>query len=237
MITIIGKNVVKEAVRAKRKIYSLYLETQVSLKDKDFLEKTRTLGIKVHILPKHEFDKKFGQVTQGYAADVEAYQYTELESKIDVSKKQVFVLLDGWEDPHNLGAILRSADATNCDAIVIPKNNSVSLNATVAKVSTGAIEYVDVVMVNNLNRAIDDLKKAGFWIIGADMDGDMPMEDIDVSTSIALVLGSEGFGLSRLTKKSCDHLVSIPMSGHVNSLNASVSAALLMYEIYRKKLK
>lgn len=132
---------------------------------------------------------------------------------------------------------MRSADATNIDGIIIPQNHSVSLNATVAKVSVGAIEYVKVIQVSNINQAILKLKENGFWIIGTRMNADKSYLDIDVETSLGIVIGSEGFGMSKLVSKNCDYTVSIPMSGHVNSLNASVSAALLMYEIYNKRNK
>ena len=144
-------------------------------------------------------------------------------------------MLDGLEDPHNLGAILRTADATGMDAIIIPKHRSVKLNATVAKVSTGAIEYVDVAEVVNLSQTIDVLKKAGYWVIGLEADGTVYYNQQDYSGKIVVVLGSEGKGISRLVKEKCDFLVKIPMHGHITSLNVSVSAALIFYEIIRNR--
>lgn len=147
------------------------------------------------------------------------------------------MILDGLEDPHNLGAILRSADATGADAIIIPKNRSVSLNQTVAKVSTGAIEYVDVVQVTNLTQTIQELKKQGYWVVGLELDGSIYYDEQDYKGNIAIVVGSEGKGISRLVKENCDVLVKIPMYGKVNSLNASVSAGLILYEVVRNRNK
>mgnify|MGYP003890276753 FL=1 len=144
-------------------------------------------------------------------------------------------MLDSLEDPHNLGAILRSADAFGVDAIIIPKHRSVGLNATVAKVSTGSIEHVDVVEVTNLTNTIKTLKDQGFWVVGTDADTDQTIHEINVDTNLCIVIGSEGKGISRLVKENCDYVVKIPMSGHVNSLNASVSAALVIYEVFHKK--
>lgn len=180
-------------------------------------------------------NNKFQGNHQGFAANVADYEYKELADCIDESKKQTFIILDGLEDPQNLGAILRTADATRMDGIIIPKNHSVSLNGTVAKVSVGSIEHVNIIQVNNLVRTIEDLKKKGFWVIGTDMHGEKAYTDIDASVSLAIIIGSEGFGMSRLVREKCDYLVNVPMIGYVNSLNASVTAALLMYEVLRKK--
>lgn len=145
------------------------------------------------------------------------------------------MILDGLEDPHNLGAVLRTADATQMDGIIIPKNRSVSLNATVAKVSTGAIEYIDVAQVTNLASTLETLKANGYWIIGLDMEGSIDYKAQDYSGKIAVVIGSEGKGISRLVRDNCDFFVHIPMFGHVNSLNASVSASIIFYEIIRNR--
>lgn len=232
---IYGKNAVKEAIRANRRIFKIYLEEQTFLKEKSFVEFLKQNNISLTVLKKNEFEKEFKGNAQGFGADVEDYKYYELEDVIDKSKKQYFLILDEIEDPQNLGAIIRTADATELDGIIIPKNRSVSLNQTVVKVSTGAIEYVKLIQVNNLARAIDYLKDNGFWIVGTLLNEEKNYTDIDVSTSLGVVIGNEGFGMSRLIKEKCDYSVTIPMSGHVNSLNASVSAALLLYEIYRKK--
>jgi len=167
---------------------------------------------------------------------VEEYTYTNLDVVLNKNKEnKVLIILDGLEDPHNLGAILRSADAFSIDGIIIPKNRSVKLNATVAKVSTGAIEHVDVIEVTNLNKTIKKLKDSGFWVVGTDADTNQTVQDIDVDTNLCVVIGSEGRGMSRLVKENCDYIVKIPMTGHVNSLNASVSTGIVIYEIFRQK--
>lgn len=235
MVTIYGRNVIKEALKAGRKIHEIYLLDTMCTKDKDFVERIKNASIKLNIVNKNVMNNKFSGNHQGYVANVDDYEYKDLDDCIDQSKKQCFIILDGLEDPQNLGAILRSADATGVDGIIIPKNHSVSLNGTVAKVSVGAIEYVNMIQVNNLARTIDDLKKKGFWIFGTDMHGEKSYTEIDASMSVAFVIGSEGYGMSRLVREKCDYLVNVPMSGHVNSLNASVTAALIMYEVYRKR--
>jgi 23S rRNA (guanosine2251-2'-O)-methyltransferase len=144
-------------------------------------------------------------------------------------------MLDSLEDPHNLGAVLRCADATGVDGVIIGKNRSVSLNSTVAKVSTGAIEYVDVCQVVNLVRCLEELKNHGYWIVGLEADGAIDYREYNYSGKNCIVVGSEGKGISRLVKETCDVLVKIPMVGHVNSLNASVSASIIMYEALRNK--
>lgn len=235
MIKIYGKNICKEAIKCNRTIYKAYLTKTFMEHEQYFVLDLQKKNIKIEVVDKSKLDNL--GVHQGIALDVDDYKYLSIEEVIDKTKKQYFLILDGIEDPHNLGAILRTADSTGLDGIIIPKNKSVSLNATVAKVSTGAIEHVNMIEVNNLSRTIEYLKQNGFWVVGADMDGEKDYTDIDVSTSLAIVIGSEGEGMKRLVKDSCDYIVSIPMVGHVNSLNASVSASLFMYEILRKKLQ
>jgi 23S rRNA (guanosine2251-2'-O)-methyltransferase len=147
----------------------------------------------------------------------------------------LLVLLDGVTDPHNLGAILRSADAFGVHAVVAPKDNAVGLNATVEKVASGAAETVPYLMVTNLARTIEDLKERNVWIIAADMDGDRPLSGIDCTAGIAWVLGAEGAGIRRLVKQSCDQVARIPIGGTVESLNVSVSAAVCLYETVRQR--
>lgn len=236
-LKIYGKSVVREAIRANRRIQELYVDETFLKKEVKFIDFLKDKNIKFIILPNKEFEKRFVGNAQGVGAIVEDYTYYNLEDVVDKNKKQYFLILDGLEDPQNLGAILRTADATNLDGIIIPKNHSVSLNATVAKVSVGAIEYAKVIQVSNINTAIAYLKENCFWIVGTKMDADKSYKDLDADVSLAIIIGSEGFGMSKLVAKNCDYTVSIPMSGHVNSLNASVSAALLMYEIYHKRNK
>ena len=234
MATIItGKNTVLEAIKADHKIYELYY---LKGSNSDILELANSKKIKVKEYDKISLSKLLPSHNQGIGALVEDYKYISLENAIKKEgNNKLFVMLDSIEDPHNLGAVLRSSDAFNVDAVIIPKNRSVKLNSTVAKVSTGAIEYVDVVEVTNLNQTIKKLKDNGFWIVGTDMDTEKTIHDIDVDTNVCIVIGNEGKGITRLVKENCDYIVKIPMSGHVNSLNASVSAALIIYEIFNRR--
>lgn len=178
---------------------------------------------------------------QGVAAVIAAREYVEVEDIIDFARKKgedLFVLiLDEIEDPHNLGAILRTADAVGVHGIIIPKRRAVGLTSTVAKASAGAIEYVPVARVANLVQAVEKLKKEGCWVVAADMDGDNLWDNAGLKGSLACVIGSEGKGVSRLLKEKCDFLVRVPMKGQISSLNASVAAAVLCYEIMRQREK
>ncbi len=234
MATIItGKNTILEALKTNRTVFEIYV---LKGSNKDVVFEANKQKVKVIEYDKQELQKLLPPNNQGIGAKVEDYQYQSLDDAIGNDKKnKVFVMLDGLEDPHNLGAILRSADAFGVDGIIIPKNRSVKLNATVAKVSTGAIEYVNVIEVTNLAQTIKTLKNNGFWVVGTDAETEQTIHDIDIDTNLLVVIGSEGSGISRLVKENCDYVVKIPMSGHVNSLNASVSAALVIYEIYHRK--
>jgi len=230
---IIGKNTVLEAINTGRKIHELYILKNTN---KDIMEIAEEKKLNVIELDKQGVQKLLPNNNQGIGAKVEDYKYLTLDEAITKHEKsKVFVMLDQIEDPHNLGAILRSADAFNIDAIIIPKHRAVKLNTTVAKVSTGAIEHVDVVEVTNLTNAIKKLKENGFWVVGTDAETQQTIHEIEADTDLCIVIGSEGKGISRLVKQNCDYVVKIPMSGHVNSLNASVSAALVIYEVYKKR--
>lgn len=232
-IIITGKNTIIEAIKAKRKIFELYIQTGTN---KDVLFLADKADINVIEMDKNKLNNILPAKNQGIGAKVADYQYVELDKVLSSNKEnKVFLMLDGLEDPHNLGAILRSVDAFSIDAVIVPKNRSVKLNATVAKVSTGAIEYVDVVEVTNLNQTIKRLKKSGFWVVGTDAETDQSIKEIAVDTNICVVIGSEGKGMSRMVKENCDYNVKIPMTGHVNSLNASVSAGIVLYEIFSRK--
>lgn len=232
-IVITGKNTVTEAIKTNRKIFELYVQKGTN---KEVFNLIKNTAIKVIELDKQKMNEVCQKNHQGLGAKVADYEYVSLDNALKKTKEnKVFVMLDQLEDPHNLGAILRSCDAFNIDAIIIPKNRSVQLTSTVAKVSTGAIEHVDVIQVTNLTQTIKELKNKGFWIAGTDMDTDQTIHDINVDTDLCIVIGSEGKGISRLVKQNCDYIVNIPMSGHVNSLNASVSTAIVLYEVYRRK--
>lgn len=234
---IYGKNTAVEAFKTKKPISKIYLSSDLT--DTGLIQMAKNTKAEVIFMPKSKMNAKFSGNHQGVVVEVNDYEYKSLHEVINKCKDKdaVLTILDGLEDPHNLGAILRSADATGVDAIIIPKNRSVSLNSTVAKVSTGAIEHVDVVQVTNLSMTIKELKKQGYWIIGLELDGSVDYRAQDYSGKIAVIIGSEGKGISRLVKEECDFCVNIPMYGHVNSLNASVSAAILFYEILRNRGK
>jgi len=225
-----GKNVIREAIFAKREIYKLYLDDKWS--DHHFLEFLKDKNIRYQVKSKGELNSLTDNaVHQGIVADVKPYEYVELDSIIDTHKRQRFIILDGIEDPHNLGAILRTAEATKLDAIIVSKKGQVPLNATVAKVSSGAIEHVPVILVSNTNQAIMTLKKHHVWVIGTDGATTKDYTEIPKNQSVAVILGNEGEGIRPLVKQNCDFLVKIPMYGKINSLNVSVAAALMMYQM------
>ena len=223
-----GKNVY-EALDSNHKIYEVYLREDVAKSDTSFLNKLNQRKIKVHILDKHQMNQMFDGLHQGYGANIENFKNYALEDVINPDKKQLFLILDKLNDPNNLGAIIRSCDAFSVDAVIIPNKNSIGITDTVVKVSTGAIFHVPVVTV--INQAIEKLKKNNIWIIGTDASANQSISEIKFDRNFALVIGSEGYGISNLVAKNCDYLVKIPMTGHVNSLNASVSAGIMIFAL------
>ena len=229
---IFGRNAVMEALKAN-KVSILYLAKGFS--DKKILDFVNP-KIDVRYVEVSEINKSCDGVHQNVAAITKPYEYIDLEGAIRIASKEehpVLLILDGIEDPHNFGAILRSADIFNVSAVIISKHNQIPLNSTVAKTSAGAINYVPVCMVNNLNQAIEKLKTDGYWIVSSDGGADTYYSDIKYDFKTALVIGSEGFGVSKLVLKNSDYIVKIPMSGKVNSLNASVAAGILLANIRR----
>ncbi|RSL29442.1 23S rRNA (guanosine(2251)-2'-O)-methyltransferase RlmB [Salibacterium salarium] len=238
---IYGKNTVLEALRSVRPINKLWLVEGAgkgSMKQLQQLAKEN--GVVVQTVPRKKLDDLSGTSQhQGVVASVAAYHYAEIDDLFDKSSERgedpFFLLLDEIADPHNLGSILRTADAAGAHGVIIPKRRSVGLTQAVAKSSTGAVEHVPVVRVTNMARSIEELKTRGLWIAGTDGDGKEDYRDWDASMPLGIVVGSEGKGISRIVKEKCDFLLTIPMEGHVTSLNASVAASLLMYEVYRKR--
>ncbi len=225
---IYGKNVIKEAVFANRPIYKVMVDDKIS--DSHFLSFLKDKGIEYHRVTKGDLNNLTqNAVHQGVVADVKDYETYELEEVLDTSKLQRFIILDGIEDPHNLGAIMRTAEAVQFDGIILSKRGQVPLNATVAKVSSGAIEHIPVILVSNINQAILKLKENNIWVIGTDGASEKTYRDMPLNLSLAIVLGNEGEGIRPLVKQNCDLLVKIPMYGKINSLNVSVAAALMMY--------
>jgi predicted rRNA methylase len=225
-----GKNVIKEAVFSSRPIFNLYIDQKFS--DYKFLTFLEDKGIRYEKVSKEKLSQLAGSsVHQGIVANVKDYETYELKDILDQEQRQRFIILDGIEDPHNLGAIMRTAEATNLTGIIMSKKGQVPLNQTVAKVSSGAIEHVKVILVSNINQAIEILKEHRVLVVGTDGNTDQTYDDIPKDVSIAVVMGNEGVGMRPLVKKHCDMLVKIPMYGKINSLNVSVAAALMMYKI------
>lgn len=230
---IVGKNAVRE-ILSSGEPEKVYLQSS----NKELLDIAKRKGVKVEIVNKEKLDSLTKENHQGAVALAPDFKYYQINELVSDENTSLIVILDGLKDPHNLGAILRTCEATNVDGVIIPKNRSVRLSDTVSKTSTGAMELVKVSEVTNLSQTIDYLKKNGYWIVGAEHeDKSTNYWDLDYNMKIALVIGSEGEGISRLVKENCDFLVDIPMMGKINSLNASVSTALIIYEIRRKQRK
>ncbi|MEK5440223.1 23S rRNA (guanosine(2251)-2'-O)-methyltransferase RlmB [Fredinandcohnia sp. FSL W7-1320] len=237
---IIGKNPVIEALKSERDINKIWIAEGSNRGQMNQITSLAKEGnVLVQFVPKKKIDQMFEGNHQGVVAQVAAYEYAEVDDILTAAEKRneapFIILLDELEDPHNLGSILRTADAVGAHGVIIPKRRAVGLTATVAKASTGAIEYIPVARVTNLARTIDELKDRGVWIVGTDAKGKEDYRNVDGKMPIGLVIGSEGRGMGRLVKEKCDFLLHLPMQGKVTSLNASVAASLLMYEVYRKR--
>ena len=234
---IYGKNPVIEAINAKKALRVFLVS---NFNDQKILSLIKNNKIAISNVSPNEMDKMCnGGVHQGVAAELKPYQTVSLEEIIIKAKKKekkIIVMLDGIEDPHNLGAILRSADVFEASGIVLPKHNSVSLNATVAKTSAGAINYVPVAVVNNLNQAIKTLKEEGYWVVSTDGSAQISYSSLKYDFPVVVVIGSEGKGISSLVLKNSDYIVKIPQFGHVNSLNASVAAGILLAEVHKSNI-
>ena len=229
---IYGRNPVREALKSKR-VKSVFLTDSMS--DQTILDEIKLQRLECKIVSSNELTNKVKvDKHQGVVAIVKPYEYFDLNEIIRRSKNvdvPVVLILDGINDPHNLGAILRSCDVFNVSGIIIGKHNQVPLNATVAKTSAGAINFVPVALVNNITNALEKLKENGFWVVSTDGAATINYYDLKYDFPIALVVGSEGEGVSRLVLKNSDYIVKIPQYGHVNSLNASVAAAILLSRI------
>lgn len=234
---IYGKNTISEALNGQKRVYEVFVSK--TLKDHTIPKLCQQLKIPYQIVSYGELDRLVGSVNhQGVVASVEGYRYYSIDEMIQAipeNKQPLILMLDGLEDPHNLGAILRTCDAVGVDGVIIAKNRSVSLNGTVAKVSTGAIDYVKVAQVTNLARTLEDLKKRGYWIVGCDNDQSQDYRSVDYNMPTCIVIGSEGKGISRVVKQQCDYKVVLPMVGHVTSLNASVATAVILYQVYHSR--
>ena len=225
---IYGKNAAKKSL-AKEEVKEAFLYE--NFHDKDLLDKLINKKIKINYLSKKQLDKLEKGNHQGIVLKVNDYEYAPLQ---EIMENEIIVMLDHLEDPHNFGAIIRTCEAAGVKSIIIPKDRSVKVTSAVIKVSVGAISNVKIAEVNNLVDTIKKLKKDNYWVIGTDMQG-TDFKEIDYTGKIVIVIGNEGKGLSRLVKENCDFIASIPMSGQVNSLNASVATALVIYEAVRNR--
>ena len=231
---IYGKNVAIEKLNSKSKINKIYLSNKFN--DKEILSLISKRNINTKILDNKILDKMCKGLHQGIileVEDVKTYTFDEVIPNIDKDYPLV-VILDHLEDPHNLGAIIRSSEAFGVDAIIIPNDRSVQITSTVVKTSVGTIEKMKIINVTNLNTTIKKLQDNGYWIVGTDMEGE-DYTSIDYKTKIAIVIGNEGKGISRLVSENCDYLAKIPMKGTVNSLNASVACGIFLSEIVRSR--
>ena len=240
--TVFGLNPVFEALKArKRRCYKLIIEQGKSqTRLNSLIELARENKVPIETIPKTDFQKKYRshnhQGVVGVFAIIQALELDELiEHALHKSKLPVLVALDSIQDPQNLGAIIRSAETLGVQGMLLPKNRTSTLNETVAKCSSGAIEHLPIAWVTNLTRSIEHLKKKGFWIAGVVPDGDIPCHGYKFDTPVVLVLGGEDKGIRPLLKKSCDVTLNIPMKGAIGSLNASAAAAILFYEALRQK--
>lgn len=240
-LTIEGRNAVLEAFRSGKTIDKLFvLKGCQDGPVNSILREARRRDTVISFVAKERLDQmsETGK-HQGVIAHAAAYEYAEVEDILKRAEEKgeppFLILLDNIEDPHNLGAIIRTANLAGAHGVIIPKRRAVGLTATVAKASAGAINYTPVAKVTNLGAAIDELKEKGLWFVCADMNG-TAMYDLDLKGPVGLVIGSEGEGVSRLVRERCDYVASIPMRGDIDSLNASVAAGVLAYEIVRQRM-
>ena len=237
-----GRNAVLEAFRAGKTIDKLFvLDGCQDGPVKSILREAKKTDTIINFVDKERLDRLANSGHhQGVVAQAAAYEYAEVEDILNAAKEMgeapFIFILDEIEDPHNLGAIIRTANLCGAHGVIIPKRRAVGLTATVAKTSAGAVNYTPVAKVTNIAKTIEELKKEGMWFVCADMDG-QTMYDLNLTGPIGLVIGNEGAGVSRLVKEKCDFTASIPMKGDIDSLNASVAAGVLAYEIVRQRLK
>lgn len=236
-----GRNAVMEAFRSGQVIDKLFiLDGCQDGPVRSIAREARKKDTIINYVPKERLDQLSQTGShQGVIAQIAAYEYSTVEDILEKAREKgeppFIFLLDNIEDPHNLGAIIRTANLAGAHGVIIPKRRAVGLTATVAKTSAGALNYTPVAKVTNLGKAIDELKEAGIWFVCADMDGDR-MYDLNLKGPIGMVIGNEGEGVSRLIREKCDFTAAIPMKGDIDSLNASVAAGILAYEIVRQRL-
>lgn len=238
---IVGRNPVLEALRSGAR----QIDTILIVKDNknprlyQIIDTAERKGIPYQRCPRHHLDKLHTN-HQGVIAHISGFQYTALPTLLEnVQKKEnspdVLIMLDQIHDPRNLGAIIRTANATNADGVLIPKNNAVDITTTVQKAAAGSTEYTPITKVTNLAQTIEKLKSVGIWVVGTAEDAEMSYTSADFTVPLCIVLGNEGEGIRRLVKQKCDYLVRLPMLGQIQSLNVSVTAGVLLYEVLRQR--
>ena len=228
-----GRNVAKDLLEKNKKIKKVYL--QDTFNDNYLKSLIEKRNLNVEICSKNKIDDLCSGVTQGIILDIPDYSYKDFHDVLNDENQDFVVLLDHIEDSHNFGAIIRTCEAAGVKTIIIPNKRQVPVNATVWKTSVGTLSNVDIVMVSNISNAIDRLKEVGYWVVGTALEDSVDYRSIDYSSKIALVIGNEGEGISKLVAKKCDFIAKIPMYGTTNSLNASVAAGIMIYEIIRNR--
>jgi 23S rRNA (guanosine2251-2'-O)-methyltransferase len=237
---IYGINAVAEALKARGRAFSWVgvAKERHDLRLQRVVDECRKQGVAVRFVSRAELEQMAGNnAHQGVVAVTSAKQYNDLDDVVDVKRGQysLLVVLDGIEDPHNLGAAIRTADAAGADAVIIPERRAASVTAIVAKASAGASEHLPIAKVTNIARTLEELKAKNIWTVGLDERGPQGYDALDYNMDCAIVLGSEGKGIHQLVARKCDFLVSIPMLGKVSSLNVSVAAGVMLYEIVRQR--
>lgn len=228
-----GRNTVNEILDGNTKIFKVFLDNNFN--DEIILNKINKKNLKKFHIDKNKLDKMCNNsANQGIALDIEEYKYLSLEDIEKDNSSNFIVMLDSLEDPHNFGAIIRTCECALVNYIIIPKKRSVSVNSTVYKTASGALSHMKIVEVVNLSNTIRKLKDLGYWVYGAEANG-KDYRSVNFKGKTCLVIGSEGHGLKQIVTSSCDEIISLPMKGHINSLNASVAAGILVYEIMKYK--
>lgn len=229
---VFGRNVAIDLIKNKKKID--YIILQDGFNDKELLSLIEFSKIRVEYRSKREFDDLVSGVHQGIILSISDYKYNNLDSIVS-NNDDLVVILDHLEDPHNFGAIIRTCEAAGIKSIIISRDRQVQVNSTVMKTSVGTVMSMNIVEVSNIANSIDWLKDNGFWIVGTALENSVDYRNVDYSGKIAIVIGNEGAGISKLVAKKCDYLVKIPMYGKTNSLNASVAAGVMIYEVIRNR--
>ena len=227
---VFGRNVARDLLKNGKPIKKVIL--QEGFNEKDIFELIEKSNLKVEIKSKKEIDNLIDGVHQGIILSIPDYQYSNIESSYD---DEIVVLLDHIEDPHNFGAIIRTCEAAGIKSIIIPKDRQVQINSTVMKTSVGTLDNMNIISVSNLGYAIDKLKENGFWVYGTALENSVDYRDVDYDGKVAIIIGNEGSGISNIVSKKCDYLIKIPMYGKTNSLNASVAAGVVIYEVIRNR--